>query len=118
MRKNKVANGTSFPSKSDVIAALKDGEKLSGFKQHILVIEYKRINHHLGVIIGELQENGRTILRGKVTQSPSSSQNTFDWNIIPDGKSFFTAFALDSKEETLIETLRQGLDQSLKEGRL
>lgn len=107
----------NYPSKDEIIKALREGQELKGFENYILIIEHKKINENVGIVKGELLQNDEVILGGKMTVFPETLSNAFDWEKLNIGESIFNGFYLDYKGETLSEILLEGIKNSLREGK-
>jgi hypothetical protein len=108
-----------YPSKSEVInTLLKEDPSIKKFNRMIVVVEHKKINKNLGITKGELIVNGKTSLKGSMTQIPETTEDSFDWKILKDGESYFQAFSINYKEEKLISLFKQGLKNSIKGGKI
>ena len=117
MVKKKINN--EFPSKKEIIATiLKEDPQIKKFEKLILIIEHKKINPTLAIIKGELVQNGRVVLKGSMSCIPERSDDSFNWNILKAGQSYFNVFSFDYKGETITSLITQGLKKSLKEGRI
>ena len=108
-----------FPTKEEVMQALlEEDEKVKGFNKYILIIEYRKISEKLGIIRGELIQDDKIIFKGKMTQLPETQVDSFDWDMLEIGESYFEGYSLDYKGETISQLMKQGFKKSLKEGRL
>ncbi|MCX6776084.1 MAG: hypothetical protein NT130_04530 [Candidatus Micrarchaeota archaeon] len=107
-----------FPTKEEVIKALLDDKELKGFKKYMLVLEYKKISEGLGLIKAELIHNNKAVLRGKMTEFPETTSESFEWDKLRAGQSYFVGFSLDYTEETFVQGVINGIKKSMKEGRI
>ena len=110
-------NKSKFPAKEEVMQALSEDETLKGFEKYALVVEFKKMSKKIGVIKGELFQNDEILLKGKMIEFPETQPESFDWNILKVGESYFLGYSLDYKGETLAQLIKQGLKKSIKEGR-
>lgn len=106
-----------FPTKEKVLQALAEGGNLNGFEKYALIIEYKKISGTIGVVTGELLQNNKILLRGKLVVFPETQPDSFDWGLLKAGENYFQGYSLDYKGETLIQLIKQGLKKSIKNGR-
>lgn len=107
-----------YPSKKEIISALLDDQELEGFGKYILIIEHRKVNKDIGIIKGELIQNDKIILRGKMTEFPQRGPDSFDWDILDVDESFFDGFSLDYKGESISQMIIQGVKKSIKEGKI
>ena len=71
------------------------------------------MSEDIGIIKGELIQNDKVILRGKLTIYPGSP----DWEKIEVGESIFNGLCLDYKGEKLSELFIEGFKNSIREGK-
>jgi hypothetical protein len=105
-------------SKEEILNALTDDEKLAGYGKLILIIEHKKISDTIGLIQGELLKNDAVILKGKMTEYPETTQDSFDWDVLDIGESYFEGFSLDYKGEKISDLIIQGIKSSIKAGKI
>lgn len=107
----------SKESKDEIIQALKHCSKAKNFENFMLILEFRKFSNKLGVIQGKLYQNDKVVLRGKLTDDVSSRDN-FNWEELKIGGSSFRGFYLDYKKQTLFSLVKQGFQNSLKQGRI
>ena len=118
MAKKKTSK-TKFPSKNDIIdTLLKEDPKPKKFEKLIIVIEHKKINNVLGLVKGEVLQNQKVVLKGSMTCIPEKTEESFNWDILEVGQSYFEGYSLDYKGETIGSLIKQGLKKSIKEGKI
>lgn len=118
VRKNSSKKTSKYPTKDEILQSLVDDKELEGFEKYILIIEHKKLSDTIGIIQGELIQNDKVILRGKMTELPESLPDSFDWDILDVGKSFFNGFSLDYQGESISHMIVQGVKKSIKEGKI
>jgi len=106
-----------FSTKEEVIRALTEKSDPKGFKKYILLLEHRKISSNLGLVKGELLHNNKIVLTGKMTQFPETQPESFNWEKLKIGESYFEGYSLDYKGETISQLIIQGLKRSVKEGR-
>jgi len=106
-----------YPSRKEVIDALKDDCKIEGFEDIIAIIEMNRKSENIALLKGELIQNGEVILRGKIASTPSALPEE-NWNEIEIGESLYYGISLEYRGETLIDMFKEGVNKCIKEGRL
>ena len=112
-------NNNEYTSKKEIIdILLRENPKQKGMDKLMLVIEHKKINKNLGLIKGEILKDGKVILTGSMTCIPKKLADSFDWNMLNDGKSFFDGFSVDYGKETIGSIIKEGLKNSIKEGKI
>lgn len=110
---------TGFPSKKEIIdTLLKEDPKPAKFEKLMLIIEHKKISSKLGIVKGELLQNGKVNLKGSMTCIPEKMEESFNWDILKVGQSYFEGYSLDYKGETIGSLIKQGLKKSIKEGKI
>lgn len=107
-----------FPSKEEVIKAIKDDKKLKGFEELMVILEFNRKSNKIGLIKGELRQNDEIILRGKLTVFPNTMPLDSIWRNVNIGESIFYGFSLEYKEETIFDLFSEGFRNSIREGKL
>src|SRR3989338_6716017 len=109
----------SYPTKKEVLnILLKEIPKQNKMEKYILIVEHKKINDSLGIIKAEILKNGKTILVGSMTSLPQKSEESFNWDILQAGESFFDGFSADFGKETLGSMIKEGLKNSIKSGKI
>ncbi len=106
-----------FPTREEVLKAVQ-GSLQKGHGRYVLLIEHQKISNRLGVVKGELFQNGKMILSGKMTQLPEPEEEGFNWDILKNGESYFEAFSLDYKGKSVSDLVKEGLKKSIGEGKL
>src|SRR3989344_7101446 len=107
------------PSKEEVInTLLREDPVIKKYGKLILIVEHKKISEALGYIKAELIHNGKLLGKGSMTCLPKKEEDSFDWNRLMLGQSFFDGYSLDYKEEGIMSLLKQGLVKSMKEGKI
>ena len=109
---------SKYPTKADIIRALTPKEKPKGHQQYILILEFHKMNSKLGIITGELLQDGKIVGRGKMTELPMTNEDSFDWDKLKISESYFQGFSLESKPESLVQTIISGSKNALKAGRI
>ncbi len=107
-----------YPSKDEILKALLDDKKLVDFEKLILIVEHKKTSKNIGIIKGELLQNDKVIFRGKMTEFPETTPDSFDWDELNIGESYYQGFSLDYKGEKISELFIQGLKNSIKKGKI
>lgn len=108
-----------FPSKQEIIdIILAEDASPKKFKKLIVVVEHKKINPLLGIAKAELLQDGKVVLKGSMTCLPETFEDSFDWNILTDGQSYFEGYSIDYQGETVGSMIKQGLKKSIKEGKI
>ena len=132
MRKTKtiapdeLENSTSIihPSKEEIIKILRDEnppiEGEDRFNQLFLIIEFKKINAHIGIIKGEFYDNDHLDYRGSllVPLSQGNSNQKNQWDSIEIGRSVYYGIAFDARELCFTEKIREFFNRSIEEGRI
>ncbi len=118
MRELKGEKNKEYPSKEEIIEALKDDKKLKKFEELMIILEFNRKSNSIGLIKGELRQNDEVILRGKLTVFPKTMPNTSMWTDIGIGESIYYGFSLEFQEETLFDLFSEGFRNSIREGKL
>lgn len=113
-----IDESTKYPSKEEILDALKDDDNLKGFDELIVILEFNRKSENIGLIKGELRQNDEVMLRGKLTIFPKTMPNNSVWADLDVGKSIYYGFSLDFKEENLLDLLSEGFRTSLREGKI
>lgn len=118
--KAKMAKRTKkFPSKQEIInTLLKEDQPAKKFEKLILIIEHKKVSNEIGYIKGELIQNGRLLGKGAITCLPKKEKDSFDWNMLDIGQSYFNGFSLDYRAERITALITEGLKKSMKEGKI
>jgi hypothetical protein len=117
----KVSSGNrqiNHSSKEEIIKALSADSELEGFSKFILILEHKKVSGTIGLITGELLQNNKIILRGKMTEFPESLPDSFNWDVLAIGESYFEGFSLDYQGEKISQLIIQGIKNSIKEGKI
>jgi hypothetical protein len=109
---------TRYPSKEELIKALQAKDELKGYKKLTLLTEHKKLSNQLAVIRGEVLQGTELIGRGQMTCSPVREPEGFDWEQLRAGESYFVAYSLEYKGETLFSMIGEGLKKSIKSGRI
>lgn len=108
-----------YSSKKEIIdILLKENPKQKGMDKLILLIEHKKINTNVGIMKGEILKDGKIVLTGSMTCMPKKSIDSFDWNMLNNGESFFNGFSVDYSKETIGSMIKEGLKKSIKEGKI
>ena len=107
----------SYPSKDEIIEALKDDKELKGFEEMIVILEFNRKSEKIGLIKGELRQNDEIVIRGKLTVFPKTMAKSSMWDDIEVGESIFYGFQGEFKEETLFDLFADGFRNSIREGK-
>ena len=108
-----------FPSKKEVLdALLKEDNTPDKFDRFVLIVEFKKINPVLGIAKCELFRNHKAVIKGSITCTPEGSNDFFNWSIIKPGQSYFRGFSMSYKGETLFSQFKQGINKSIKEGKI
>jgi hypothetical protein len=118
MKASSAKKQINHSSKEEIIKALSDDNELEGFSKYILIIEHKKVSQTLGLIKGELLQNNKIILRGKMTEFPETFPDSFNWESLTVGESYYEGFSLDYQGETISQLLIQGFKNSIKEGKI
>lgn len=116
-----MTENTSFPSKFEVIGALlKEDPQMRNMDKFIAIIEHKLLTKNMGIVKLELLQNGKVILKGKLTTEPkiSSEEGAFDWNMLRIGESHFVGYSLDLRGQSFKSLIKGGFEKSLKDGRI
>ena len=108
----------SYPSKEEIIDALKEEEIPKGFEQFLVLLEFNKKSDKLCLIKGELLQNEDVVLRGKLTVIPEMTSNPTQWNKMEVGESKIIGFSLEYQGETLFDIIREGFKDSLSKGRI
>jgi len=110
---------TRYPTKNDVIKALKHDEKSNKDLQKLtLIVEYHKISRKVGLVTAEVIQNNKEILRGKIACFPEKEPEGFDWTRLKIGESTFTGYSLDYKGDTIMSMLTEGFKKSIKGGKI
>ena len=108
-----------FPTKKEIVDALLADDPLKkGFEKYVAVVEHKKLSSKIGIVKGEILQNGKTIIKGKMTCPPIKDDESFDWNMLTVGESYFQAFSIDFKGQSLKSMITEGIKKSIKEGKL
>jgi hypothetical protein len=113
-----MAKKSRYATRKEVLSALKDTHVIKGHQKLILIVEYKKKSNKLGVVVGELLQNDKTLLRGKIACFPEKNPESFDWTRLKAGESQFSGYSLDYKSDTVMSMITEGLKKSVKEGRI
>lgn len=86
-----------------------------------VILELKKLKFNLGIIKGELFENGVITNRGSFTlpietDQPNATEGNSFWDSMQDGENKFYVFTLDSREKTLPKKLKDFFNRTLEEG--
>lgn len=108
----------TYPSKEEILEALKDDKKLKEFEELIVILEFNRKSENIGLIKGELRQKDDIILRGKLTVFPKTMPNSPIWVELDIGESIYYGFSLEFQEETLFDLFSEGFRNSIREGKL
>ena len=116
----KTKKKNNFPSKKEIIKTLlKEEQKADKFEKIILIIEHQKINSQLGMINGEFFQNGKIVLKGSMTcMLRKAEEDSFDWNILKVGESYFDGFSLDYKRGTIGSLIKEGIKKGIREGKI
>jgi hypothetical protein len=106
-----------YPSKAEIINALKEDKSLKGFDELMVILEFNRKSENIGLIKGELRQNDEVMLRGKLTVFPKTMPNNSMWADLDVDKSIYYGFSLEFKEETLFDLFSEGIRNSIREGK-
>lgn len=118
MKKKKLVK-LGFPSKQEVIGTLlKEDPAPKKFEKLMVIVEHKKISKVLGIVKAEVLQNQKIILKGSMTCIPETFEDSFNWNILKDGQSYFEGYSIDYKGETVGSIIKQGLKKSIKEGKI
>ncbi len=108
-----------YPSKKEVLdSLLSESPHLKSFEKLVLVIEHKKVSSSLGIIKGELFQNRKVILKGCMTCVPERVEESFNWDMLSQGQSYFEGYSVDYQGETIGSLIKQGLKKSIKEGKI
>jgi hypothetical protein len=118
MKKSK--KSSRYATKKELLSALKSYPKQKDFESYVLIIEHRKINTKVGLIIAELLNAKEKVAVGKATVYPRgiSDLDSFNWGRLKVGESEFTSFALDTKKQTMSQTIVNAIKKSLSEGRI
>jgi hypothetical protein len=108
----------TFPSKEEIIKALKEDKKPKGFEELIIILEFYRKSDAIGLIKGELRQNDEVLIRGKLTVFPKTMPTTSMWTNLDIGKSIYYGFSLEEKGETIIDLFSEGFRNSIRQGKI
>lgn len=116
--KSKSKKKVSYPTKEEIIDALKEEEVPKGFEQFLVLLEYYKKSENLCLIRGELLQNDDVVLRGKLTIIPELTSNPSQWDKMEVGDSKIFGFSLEYQGETLFDIIRDGFKESLSQGKI
>ena len=107
------------PTKEEIIKTLlKEDPLIKKYEKLIVIIEHKKISKALGIIKAELINNGKVSLKGSMTCIPETIEDFFNWDLLKEGESHFDGYSIDFKGDTISSLIKQGLKNSMKEGRI
>jgi len=84
----------------------------------MLVIEHNKVSARLALIRAEVLKESNVILNGSMTILPKKSTDSFNWDILPVGESFFEGYTLDYGKETIGSMIKEGLKRAVKNGKI
>jgi len=107
-----------YPTKDEIINALKEEKVEKGFHQFLVILEINKKCENLCLIKGELLKNNDVVLKGKLAVLPEMSPIEVDWDIMEVGESQILGFTIEHKEETLFDIIREGIKNCLRKGKI
>ena len=72
----------------------------------------------LGIVKGEVLQNKKIVLKGGMTCIPEKTEESFNWDVLKVGQSYFEGYSLNYKGETIGSLIKQGVKKSIKEGKI
>jgi hypothetical protein len=90
------------------------------FNQLFLIVEFKKINLHVGIIKGELYNNDQLDYRGSLLMPlmRSDTDQKNQWDSIEVGRSVYYGLSFDARELCITEKIGEFLHRSIDEGKL
>jgi len=116
--KNRAHKKVVYPSKDEIIDALKEEEVPKGFEQFLVLLEFNKKSDKLCLIKGELLQNEDVVLRGKLTVIPEMTSNPTQWDKMEVGESKIFGFSLEYRGETLFDIFSEGFKESIRKGKI
>jgi len=107
-----------YPTREEIIQALHDDDKMKDFEQLLVVLEFNRKTDKIGLIKGELLQNDKVVIRGKLTVFPETMPDPSMWSKLKVGESVFYGFSLEYEGEKLFDMLAEGIKNSIRDGRI
>jgi len=108
-----------LPTKEEILQTLlKENPVVKKYEKMIFIIEHKKLSKNLAIIKGELINNGKVSIKGSMTCIPEVTGESFNWNVLKEGESYFDGYSIDYQGESIGSLIKQGLKKSVKDGRI